>query len=155
MFSLLKLNYTGNRTELEATNIQGVHNTIGDIRCHLPHLVKKRSVEEADNNAFITGYEISVSNNNRNFSVSNMMYILDSTCQDTINVSGKLRFVLKVYAYKTYNRGYDYTFVNISYVKLQPIDMLIFLTVKMFPCDLSMVNSHRNYLPAAFDFPSF
>lgn len=76
--------------------MQGVHNTIGDIRCHFPHLVKKRSVEENNNNAFITGYEISVSNNNRNFSVSHMMYILDSACQDTLNVSGELRFLLKV-----------------------------------------------------------
>lgn len=87
--------------------MRGVHNTIGDIRCHFPHIVKKRSVEENNNNAFITGYEISVSNNNRNFSVSHMMYILDSTCQDTLNVSGELRFVLKVYAYNTYyNRFY-------------------------------------------------
>lgn len=90
-----QLNYKGNRTELEATTMQGVHNTIADIRCHFPHLVKKRSVEETNNNAFITGYEISVSNNNRNFSVSHMMYILDSTCQDTLNASGELRFVLK------------------------------------------------------------
>lgn len=80
--------------------MQGVHNTIGDIRCHFPHLVTKRSVQETNNNAFITGYEIAVSNNNRNFSVSHKMYILDSTCQDTLNVSGELRFVLKVHVFE-------------------------------------------------------
>lgn len=89
--------------------MRGVHNTIGDIRCHFSHLDKKRSVEETNTNAFITGYEIAVSNNNRNFSVSHMMYILDSTCQDTLNVSGELRFVLKVYAYKPYHNMCYYT----------------------------------------------
>ena len=82
-------------TELETSALQGVHNTIADIRCRFPHLVKKRSVTPT-NYAFITGYKVSVSNNNRNFSLSHLMYILDSTCQDTQNVSGELKFVLKV-----------------------------------------------------------
>lgn len=80
----------------ETTHMQGVHNTIGDIRCNFPHLMNRRSVGDTKIIAFITGYEISISNNNRNFSVPHMMYILDSTCQDTINVSGELKFVLKV-----------------------------------------------------------
>lgn len=46
--------------------------------------------------AFITEYKISVSNNNKNFSEAHAVYILDSTCQDTLNVSGQLRFALKV-----------------------------------------------------------
>lgn len=45
----------------------------------------------------MTGYIISISNNAKDYSSGHMMYILDPTCQDTVNVSGKLRFALKVH----------------------------------------------------------
>lgn len=74
--------------------VPGDHNTLSDIRCKFPSLLRKRSTSSPK--VFVTGYRISVSNNNRNFSDAHEIYILDSTCQDTLNVSGQLRFALKV-----------------------------------------------------------
>ena len=37
-----------------------------------------------------------MSNNGKKFSESHFVYILDSTCQDTMNLSGEIKFVLKV-----------------------------------------------------------
>ncbi|XP_062599868.1 von Willebrand factor D and EGF domain-containing protein-like [Saccostrea cucullata] len=87
-----EMNMNGTAWELETTLIPGDHNTIGDIRCKFPHSISKRSVSKT---AFVTGYHVSVSNNKRNFSDVHPIYILDSTCQDTVNVSGQLRFALK------------------------------------------------------------
>lgn len=45
--------------------------------------------------------------------------------------------------------------MNIFHVKYKRVNMLFFLTVKLFSYYLFMVNSHQTYLPAAFDFPLF
>lgn len=84
----------GTSWDLEASHFPGNHNTLSDIRCKFPLSRTKRSTFSSM--AFITGYKISVSNNNKNFSEAHAVYILDSTCQDTLNVSGQLRFALKV-----------------------------------------------------------
>ena len=88
------MDINGTSWDLETSRVTGDHNTLSDIRCKFPHSVNKRSTTSSS--AFITGYKIAVSNNNRNFSDAHAIYILDSTCQDTMNVSGQLRFVLKV-----------------------------------------------------------
>lgn len=84
----------GTSWDLETSHVHGSHNTLIDIRCKFPRTHSKRSAMSSV--AFITGYKISVSNNNKNFSEAHAVYILDSTCQDTLNVSGQLRFALKV-----------------------------------------------------------
>ena len=93
---VMQIDFNGTSQDLETTRITGDHNTLNDIRCRFPHSVNKRSTTSST--AFITGYKIAVSNNNRNFSDAHAIYILDSTCQDTMNVSGQLRFVLKVFS---------------------------------------------------------
>lgn len=84
----------GTSWELETSYVPGGHNTLSDIRCKFPRSHSKRSTESSV--GFITGYKIAVSNNNKNFSDAYAVYILDSTCQDTLNVSGQLRFALRV-----------------------------------------------------------
>lgn len=88
------MNMNGLSWDLDTSIVPGDHNTLSDIRCKFPHLLRKRSTSSPK--AFVAGYKISVSNNNRNFSDAHEIYILDSTCQDTLNVSGQLRFALKV-----------------------------------------------------------
>lgn len=44
----------------------------------------------------MTGFTVSVSNDGRHFSTGQPLYILDSICQDTINIDGNLGFILKV-----------------------------------------------------------
>lgn len=77
----------------ESYLVSGAHNTISDIRCPLPNLRLRRSV---DKNYFVFGYKIAVSNNAEDFSSTHFLYILDSVCQDTLNISGQLKFALKV-----------------------------------------------------------
>lgn len=84
----------GTSRDLETSHVPGSHNTLSDIRCKFPRSHSKRSALSSI--GFITGYKIAVSNNNKNFSEAHAVYILDSTCQDTLNVSGQLRFALKV-----------------------------------------------------------
>ena len=89
------MDINGTSLDLETSLVHGDHNTLSDIRCKFPHSLNKRSTTSSG--AFITGYKIAISNNNRTFSDAHAIYILDSTCQDTMNVSGQLRFVLKVF----------------------------------------------------------
>lgn len=84
----------GTSWELETSYVPGTHNTLSDIRCKFPRYHSKRTTLSSV--GFITGYKIAVSNNNNNFSEPHAVYVLDSTCQDTLNVSGQLRFALKV-----------------------------------------------------------
>lgn len=84
----------GTSLDLETSLVSGSHNTLSDIRCKFPRSHSKRSTVSSV--GFITGFKVSVSNNNNNFSEAHAVYILDSTCQDTMNVSGQLRFALKV-----------------------------------------------------------
>lgn len=84
----------GTSWDLETSHVPGSHNTLSDIRCKFPRSHSKRSTLSSI--GFISGYKIAVSNNNKNFSEAHAVYILDSTCQDTLNVSGQLRFALKV-----------------------------------------------------------
>lgn len=83
----------GKHTYHETVVDQGVHNTLLDIRCPIPARRRRRSISDS---SFVTGYNVAISNNGRNYSPSHLLYILDSTCQDTVNVSGELRFALKV-----------------------------------------------------------
>ncbi|XP_062621129.1 von Willebrand factor D and EGF domain-containing protein-like [Saccostrea cucullata] len=78
----------------ESVIIPAEHNTLAEVRCRVPVNEHKRSIRYS-HEAFVTGYMISISNNANNFSSGQFMYILDSTCQDTVNVSGQLRFALK------------------------------------------------------------
>lgn len=91
----------GTSSDLETSHVPGSHNTLSDIRCKFPRSHSKRSTVSSI--GFITGYKVSVSNNNKNFSDTHPIYILDSTCQDTLNVSGQLRFALKVRGNVTLN----------------------------------------------------
>lgn len=84
--------YQGNPIFSETIDIGADHNSISDIICPFPKVRKRRSTVTS----FISGYKISVSNDGNEFSPSHLMYILDSTCQDTKNVSGEIRFILKV-----------------------------------------------------------
>ncbi|XP_065937728.1 von Willebrand factor D and EGF domain-containing protein [Magallana gigas] len=88
-----EMTMNGTSLELETSYVPGSHNTLSDIRCKFPRSISKRSTLSSV--GFITGYKIAVSNNNKNFSDAHAVYILDSTCQDTLNVSGQLRFALK------------------------------------------------------------
>lgn len=45
---------------------------------------------------FVTGYSVSVSNDGTHFGASLPLYVLDSECQDTVNINGNLGFILKV-----------------------------------------------------------
>lgn len=89
---LFQIPYQGNRILLETVSVEAQHNSISDVICPFPKLRKKRSTTST----FITGFKIAVSNDGKAFSPSHFMYILDSTCQDTMNVSGEIRFALKV-----------------------------------------------------------
>lgn len=83
--------YQGNHIFLETVKVEAQHNSISDVICPFPKLRKKRSTTTT----FISGFKIAVSNDGKAFSPSHFMYILDSTCQDTMNVSGEIRFALK------------------------------------------------------------
>lgn len=76
----------------ETDEVEANHNSISDVICPFPILRKKRSTSTS----FISGYKISISNDGKAFSSSHLLYILDSTCQDTLNVSGNIKFALKV-----------------------------------------------------------
>lgn len=90
--------YQGNPIFSETIDIGADHNSISDIICPFPKVRKRRSTITS----FISGYKISVSNDGNEFSPSHLMYILDSTCQDTMNVSGEIKFILKA-SYKLLN----------------------------------------------------
>lgn len=90
--------YQGNPIFSETIDIGADHNSISDIICPFPKVRKRRSTITS----FISGYKISVSNDGNAFSQSHLMYILDSTCQDTMNVSGEIKFILKA-SYKLLN----------------------------------------------------
>lgn len=90
--------YQGNPIFSETIDIGADHNSISDITCPFPKVRKRRSTITS----FISGYKISVSNDGNTFSPSHLMYILDSTCQDTMNVSGEIKFILKA-SYKLLN----------------------------------------------------
>lgn len=90
--------YQGNPFFSETIDIGADHNSISDIICPFPKVRKRRSTITS----FISGYKISVSNDGNTFSPSHLMYILDSTCQDTMNVSGEIKFILKA-SYKLLN----------------------------------------------------
>lgn len=83
--------YQGNPIFSETIDIGADHNSISDIICPFPKVRKRWSTITS----FISGYKISVSNDGNEFSPSHLMYILDSTCQDTMNVSGEIKFILK------------------------------------------------------------
>ncbi|XP_062569533.1 von Willebrand factor D and EGF domain-containing protein-like [Saccostrea cucullata] len=88
-----EINYKGENKSLGVHIVPAVHNTVADIRCPFPHLRQKRS--SPTNNEFVVAYKIAVSNDGKSFSDNHLLYILDSTCQDTLNVSGQLRFTLR------------------------------------------------------------
>nr|XP_022298863.1 von Willebrand factor D and EGF domain-containing protein-like isoform X2 [Crassostrea virginica] len=78
----------------ETTITSAEHNTLAEVLCSIPNARRKRNTN-LNNNHFVTGYVVSVSNNAEHYSSGREIYILDSRCQDTINVSGQLRFALK------------------------------------------------------------
>nr|XP_022320846.1 uncharacterized protein LOC111123050 [Crassostrea virginica] len=83
--------YQGKVKYLETVDVEADHNSISDVICPFPTHRKRRSVDPS----FISGYKIAMSNNGKLFSQSHLMYILDSTCQNTMNVSGDIKFALK------------------------------------------------------------
>ena len=86
------MEYHGQFKYLETVDVEADHNSLSDVVCPFPKHRGKRSADSF----FVSGYTIAVSNNGVKFTESHFMYILDSTCQDTMNVSGEIKFVLKV-----------------------------------------------------------
>lgn len=92
----MQIDAHGSSKSLETFYLPAEHNTIADIGCPFPHNRKKRDIKNIEEDAFVISYKIAISNNAKSFSDGHPIYILDSTCQDTMNVSGELKFVLKV-----------------------------------------------------------
>ena len=92
MNCFLQIQYHGKYNYFETVDLIANHNSISDAICPFPKQREKRSVDSS----FVSGYKIAMSNNGKQFSQAHFMYILDSTCQDTMNVSGEIKFVLKV-----------------------------------------------------------
>ncbi|XP_078323139.1 von Willebrand factor D and EGF domain-containing protein-like [Crassostrea virginica] len=86
-----EIEYHGQLTYLETVDVEADHNSISDVICPFPKHQEGRSADPF----FVSGYKIAMSNNGIKFSESHFVYILDSTCQDTMNVSGEIKFVLK------------------------------------------------------------
>lgn len=75
--------------------VKGNHNTIAEVQCPVPQPVIAENDPDIEE-VFIHGYEISVSNTGKDYSISRPLFILDITCQVVTNISGDVVFVLKV-----------------------------------------------------------
>lgn len=75
--------------------VKGNHNTIAEVQCSVPQPVIAENDPDIEE-VFIHGYEISVSNTGKDYSISRPLFILDITCQVVTNISGDVVFVLKV-----------------------------------------------------------
>lgn len=74
---------------------KGKHNTIAEVQCPVPQPFIAENDPDIEE-VFIHGYEISVSNTGKKYSISRPLFIFDSTCQVVANISGDIVFVLKV-----------------------------------------------------------
>lgn len=75
--------------------MKGKHNTIAEVQCPIP----QPFIAESDpdlKEVFVHGYQISVSNTGKEYSISRPLFIFDTTCQVVANISGDIVFVLKV-----------------------------------------------------------
>lgn len=69
--------------------------TITEVQCPIP----QPFIAESDpdlKEVFVHGYQISVSNTGKEYSISQPLFIFDTTCQVVANISGDIVFVLKV-----------------------------------------------------------
>ncbi|KAK3084619.1 hypothetical protein FSP39_016411 [Pinctada imbricata] len=89
-----KANMNNSLTLLHHIVVNGEHDSLAEVHCPLPTIFK-RSITYNDD-SFVHGYLISISNNNRNYSSSHPLYFLDGRCQDTISIRGQLGFIVKV-----------------------------------------------------------
>lgn len=108
--------------------MDATHNTLSNIDCEIPNDWRNiTSVTSAV--LFVTGFAVSVSNDGRHFSAGQPLYILDSICQDTINVDGNLEFILKVHV-KTEQLNVDH--VCMSWKNIMPLLIVQFFLHETF-----------------------
>lgn len=108
--------------------MDATHNTLSNIDCEIPN--DWRNITSVTSAAlFVTGFAVSVSNDGRHFSAGQPLYILDSICQDTINVDGNLEFILKVHV-KTEQLNVDH--VCMSWKNIMPLLIVQFFLHETF-----------------------